>query len=105
MAFDLHKFRHCLLSKKFVFYVDHMAFVYLVNKPQVSKRITNCLLLFLKYDFTIVYKLSKTNVLVDALSRSLDTTKPIGVFNQITYAGLFYIELEWLNDVKDFLKT
>jgi hypothetical protein len=82
-----------------------MAFVYLVNKPQVSKRITNCLLLFLKYDFTIVYKLSKTNVLVDALSRSLDTTKPIGVFNQITYAGLFYIELEWLNDVKDFLKT
>jgi hypothetical protein len=27
------------------------------------------------------------------------------VFNQITYAGLFYIELEWLNDVKDFLKT
>jgi hypothetical protein len=25
--------------------------------------------------------------------------------NQTTNASLFYIELEWLNDVKEFLKT
>ncbi len=105
MVFTLHKFRHCLLGKKFVFYVDHMALVYLVNKPQVSRRIINCLLLFLKYDFTIIYKLSRTNVVVNALSRLLDNTKPIGVLNQITYESLFYIEPEWLNDVKDFLRT
>ncbi len=36
MVFALHKFRHYLLGNKFVFYVDHMALVYLVNKPQVS---------------------------------------------------------------------
>jgi len=33
MVFVLHKFRHYLLSNKFVFYVNHMALVYLVNKP------------------------------------------------------------------------
>ncbi len=39
MVFCLHKFIHYLLGNKFVFYVDHMALVYLVNKPQVSGRI------------------------------------------------------------------
>jgi hypothetical protein len=33
MVFVLHKFKHYLLGNKFVFYVDHMALVYLVNKP------------------------------------------------------------------------
>jgi hypothetical protein len=33
MVFSLHKFKHYLLGNKFVFYVDHMALVYLVNKP------------------------------------------------------------------------
>jgi hypothetical protein len=32
------------------------------------------LLFFLKYDFTIVYKLGKTHVVIDALSRLLDST-------------------------------
>jgi hypothetical protein len=33
MVFTLHKFKHYLLGNKFVFYVDHMNLVYLVNKP------------------------------------------------------------------------
>ncbi len=33
MVYALHKFRHYLLGNQFVFYVDHMALVYLVNKP------------------------------------------------------------------------
>jgi len=64
MVFILHKFKHYLLGNKFVFYVDHMALVYLVNKPHVSRRTTKWLLLFLEYDFTIVYKPSKTHVVV-----------------------------------------
>ncbi len=36
MVFALHKFRHYLLGNKFVFYVNHMALVYLVYNPQVS---------------------------------------------------------------------
>jgi len=66
MVFSLHKFKHYLLGNKFVFYVDHMALVYLVNKPKVLGIIIRWLLLFLKYDFIIVYKPGRTHVVVDA---------------------------------------
>jgi hypothetical protein len=68
MVYALHKFRHLLLGNIIVFYVDHVIFVYLVNKPQVFGSITKWLLLFLEYDFTIVYK-PKTHVVTDVLSR------------------------------------
>jgi hypothetical protein len=48
MVYALHKFRHYLLNNRFTFYVDHMALVYLVNKPQVSGRLARWLLLFLE---------------------------------------------------------
>jgi hypothetical protein len=59
-----------------------MALVYLVNKPHVTRRIAIWLLLFLEYEFIIVYKLGKTHVVVDVLSRLLDSSKPLGVPNQ-----------------------
>jgi len=82
-----------------------MALVYLVNKPQVSRKITKWLLLFLKYDFIVVYKLGINHVVANALSRLLDSTKPTGVSNQTIDASLFYTRFEWLNDVQEFLKT
>jgi len=99
MVFVLHKFRHYLLGYKFVFYVDHMAFVYLVNKPQVSGSIGRWLLLFLEYDFTIMYKPSRIHVVVDALSRLLNITKPTCVPNQTIDVSLFYTKPKWLNDI------
>ncbi len=57
------------MGNKFVFYVDHMALVYFVYKSQVSRIIARWLLLFFEYDFIIVYKLSRTHVVADALSR------------------------------------
>jgi hypothetical protein len=47
MIFARHNFVHYLLGNKFVFYVDHMALIYLVRKPQVSGIITRWLLLIL----------------------------------------------------------
>jgi len=61
--------------------------------------------LFLEYDIIVVYKPGTIHVVVDALSRLLDITKPIGVFHQTTYASLFYIEPEWLKDGKENLRT
>jgi hypothetical protein len=104
MGFALHKFKHYLLGNKFVFYVDHMALVYLVNKTHVSRYIIIWLLLLLKYDFTIMYKPGITHVVANALSRLLDITQPIRVHDQTTYASLCYIELKWLNDVNEFLR-
>jgi hypothetical protein len=74
MVFALHKFRHYLLGNKFVFHVDHMALVYLVNKPHVSRKIVRWLLLVLEYDFIVMYKPCRTHVIANALSRLLDIT-------------------------------
>jgi hypothetical protein len=82
IVFTLHKFKHYLLGDKFVFYVDHMALIYLVTKPHVSRRITKWLLLLLKYDFRVVYKPNITHVVAYALLRLLYITKPIGVPDQ-----------------------
>jgi len=89
MVYALHKFKHYLLGKRFVFYVDHMALVYLVNKPQISSKIARWLLLFLEYDFKIVYKPSRSHLMVDALSRLPNQVEPIGVLDQTTTAHLF----------------
>ncbi len=52
-----------------------------------------------------MYKPGIIHVVLDALSRLPNIIEPIGVPNQTIDASLFYIELEWLNDVKEFLKT
>jgi hypothetical protein len=44
------------------------------------------------------------NVVANALLRLADNTKPTSVFNQTIDVRLFYTWLEWLNDVKEFLK-
>jgi len=65
------------------------------------------LLLFFEYDydFTIVYKLGKTHVVADALSRLPNITKPTSVPNQTIDASLFYTRPKWHNAMKEFLKT
>ncbi len=83
-----------------MFYVDHMALVYLVNKPHVLRRIARWLLLFLEYDYTVVYKLGKTHVVVDVLSKLRNVIEPSRVLEQATNASLFFTEPKWLNDVK-----
>jgi hypothetical protein len=72
----LHKFCHYLPNNQFVFYVDHMALTYLVNKPQFFGRIMQWLLLFFEYDFTVIYKPGRTHSVVDALFSLPLNTKP-----------------------------
>ncbi len=60
--------------------------------------------MFLEYGFTLVYKPCKSHVVVDALSRLPNIIEPIGVPDQTTDASMFYTKLEWLNDVKEFLR-
>jgi hypothetical protein len=68
-----------------------MALVYLVNKTQVSRIIARWLLLFLEYDFTIVYKLGKIHVVVNALLRLLDSIEPTDVLDQTTKFVLYKV--------------
>ncbi len=88
------------VGKQICFYVDHMLLVYLVNKPQVFRRIAKWLLLFLDYEFTVIYKLGTIHVVVDVLSILPDSSKPLGVPNETIDTSLFFIEPIWMQEVK-----
>jgi hypothetical protein len=74
MVYALHKLIHYLLGNKFVFYVNHMALMYMVTKSQISRIVTKWLMLFLEYDFKIVYKSCRSHLMVDALNRLSNQT-------------------------------
>ncbi len=91
MVYALHKNRHYLLGNKFIFYVDHMALLYLVQKPQVSR----WLLLFLEYDFLVIYK-PRSHFVADTLSQMFDPINQSGVLDQGMDATFFFLQPVWL---------
>ena len=68
MVFALKKYGHYLLAKPFIFYTDHQALKYLVNKPLHHGRICQWLLLFQEFEFEFVVRPGKLNVSLDHLS-------------------------------------
>jgi hypothetical protein len=50
----------------------------------------------LEYEFVVVYKCGRTHVVVDVLSKLLDSSEPLGVLDQTTNASLFSIEPIWM---------
>ena len=54
---------------KVIFFVDHMALRYLVNKPDLSGRLACWILLLTEFDYTVQYKLGKMHLQADHLSR------------------------------------
>ena len=86
MVYAVNKFRHYLLGNKFIFYVDHLALQYLVNKPQVSGTLARWLLLFLEFDFKVIYKPGKTHGVADALLRNEGAEPATGIPDQTTDA-------------------
>ncbi len=92
IVYVLHKFRHYLLGNKFMFYVDHMVLLYMVRKPQISKKITRWLLLFLEYDFLVIYKLWKSHYVADALSWMPNLIEESGIPDQTIDTTLFLLQ-------------
>jgi hypothetical protein len=71
-VYVLHKFWHCLLRNKFVFYVHHMTFPYFIKKPQVYRMITIWTSLFLECNLLVIYKPRHSHSIANALSRLID---------------------------------
>ncbi len=103
MVYTFHKYRHYLLGNKFTFYVDHMALVYLVNKPQVFGKLVSWLLLFIEYDFKIVHKPSRSHLMANALNRLPNQIEHVGVHDQTCDAHMFTLQPEWLYNVYEYL--
>ena len=51
-----------------VFYVDHMAIKFLVNKAELSGRLARWILLLEEFDYTMEYKLGRMHLQTDHLS-------------------------------------
>ena len=91
MVYSVGKFRHYLLANHFVFYVDHQALIYLVNRQVVSGRIARWMLLLQEYDFEVVYKPGRSHVMADHLSIIDSEEEPFGVQDQFLDASLFMV--------------
>ena len=105
MVYAVNKFRHYLFGKRFIFYVDHLALQYLVNKPQVSGRLARWLLLFLEFDFKVIYKPSKTYGVVDALSHNEGAEPATGIPDPTSDAQLFSMQPDWIHPIIEYLQT
>jgi hypothetical protein len=92
MVYALHKFCHYLLSNKFIFYVDHMALLYLVRKSQVSRRLVRWLLLFLEYDFLIIYKPGRSQSMANSLPQIFDLIEENRIPDQTMDAPFFFLQ-------------
>jgi hypothetical protein len=60
-------------------------------------------LLFLEYDLKIVYKLGRSHLMADALRRLPNQVELVGVLNKTIDTHLFTLQLEWLQNVYDYL--
>ncbi len=56
MVFSVKKFRQYLLMNPIMFFVDHMALKYIVNKLDLSGRLAHWVLLFIGFDYIVKYK-------------------------------------------------
>ena len=100
------KYRHYLLANPFIFYTDHEALKYLVNKPLHHGRIFRWLLLFQEFEFEVVVRPGKLNVGPNHLSRIDIGEEPTGVDDDLPDAHLFQIEvvLAELEEIAQFLE-
>ena len=93
MIFSIQKFCHYLLGNKFVFYVDHNALKYMINKPQLSGRIARWVLLLQDFNFTVEVRPSKSHANADHLSRLNEESKSEPIDDSFPDAQLFYIDV------------
>ena len=92
MIYAVKKFRHYLLANPFVFYVDHQALLYLVNKPCNTGRIVRWFIILLEFDFTVCVRPEKSHMRADHLSRITNGESPIGIEDDLPDATLFQVE-------------
>jgi hypothetical protein len=65
MIYAIKFFCHYSLGNNFMFFIDHQALTYLINKPTVIGQITWWLLLLWEFNFKVIYKLGKVHFIPD----------------------------------------
>ena len=79
VIFALKKFRHYLLETKATVVTDHQALVYLLNKPNATRRIARWIIFLQEFDLEIVHRAGTKHGNVVFLSRM---EKEVGVVSE-----------------------
>lgn len=109
MIFAVQKFMHYLLDYSFIFYVDHDALKYLINKPDLSGRLARWVLLLQEFNFIIVVRLGKSHANVDHLSKlepyNITQLEPLN--DELPDANLFEVDIiqSEYGDILKYLTT
>ena len=69
MIHALRTWRHYLEGRKFKVVTDYYALKYLMTQPHLSKRQARWLDMLAEFDFEVIHKPGKSNVVANALSR------------------------------------
>ena len=107
MVFSVKKLCHYLICNPVVFFVDHMAIKYLVNKVELRVRLARWVLLLEKFDYTIEYKPSWMHLQADQLSRLSKEMGSSPVDTRLVDDNLFVVtsKPEWYAVIIEFLTT
>ena len=107
MVFSVKKFCHYLMCNPVVFFVDHMAIKYLVNKAELSGRLARWILLLEEFDYTVEYKPGHSHLHSHHLSRLSKNMGDSPVFDMLVDVKIFVdtAQPEWYADIVEFLTT
>ena len=107
MVFSVKKFRHYLICNPVVFFVDHMAIKYLVNKAELSGRLARWVLLLEEFDSTVEYKPGRLHLQADHLSMLSEEIGTSPIDARFIDNNLFLVTSspDWYAGIVEFLTT
>ena len=93
MVYNIMKFRHYLLDRKFTFHVDHSALLYLVNKQALTGQQARWMLLLQEFDVQIHHWPGVQHAVADYFSH-LESGEPAdSTYDDLPDAGLFTLTM------------
>ena len=114
MIYNINKFWHYLLVRKFTFRVDNVALLYLVAKQSLSGELARWMLLLQEFDFQIHHRPGVQHTVANYLSRlelgepadsTYDDLPDAHLFNLTTTTILDENKEKWIRDMAHFLNT
>ena len=103
MIYNINKFRHYLLGRKFTFHVDHMTLLYLVEKQALMGKLARWMLLLQEFEFTIQQLPGMRHAVTDFLSRIDNDDNAIKQGDDFPNADILQVATTTSLDEKHFL--
>ena len=114
MIYNINKFQHYLLGRKFTFHVDHSAFLYLVTKQELKGKLARWTLLLQEFEFNILHRPGVQHAIADYLSRLESGEEGTRVKDDFPDAQLFQVDTlatiemgedAWITEMTIFLSA